>query len=352
MLSRNFSHCCVVIVDDVVANVRLLESSLKAFGLRNTISFSDSAVALQWLKENSWDLLLLDIDMPAPNGFEILRQLADRDRSASPIMIITALGDAENRRTGLELGANDYICKPVDLPEIILRVGSNLALSEARTALLNAKAGLEDRVRERTAQLDQSYGAVIRTLTRAAAYRDNETGNHISRIGETAALVASVMGMGEAWIELLRQAAPMHDVGKIGIPDSILLKPGALTEQERLIMNEHPRIGFSILNDDHPSALTQMAAEIALNHHEKWDGSGYPNRLQGEQIPLSARIVALCDVYDALRMERPYKSAWPVERALAHIHEQSGLHFDPDLVAILDPLIGDIEAIRQRLSDP
>ncbi|SHM12293.1 HD domain-containing phosphohydrolase [Phytopseudomonas punonensis] len=352
MLSKNFSHCRVVIVDDVVANVRLLESSLKAFGLRNTISFSDSAVALDWLKKNPWNLLLLDIDMPAPNGFEILRQLADRDRSASPIMIITALGDAENRRTGLELGANDYIDKPVDLPEIILRVGSNLALSEARTALLSAKAGLEDRVRERTAQLDESYGAVIRTLTRAAAYRDNETGNHINRIGETSALVASVIGMDEAWIELLRQAAPMHDVGKIGIPDSILLKPGALTEQERLIMNEHPLIGFSILNDDHPSALTRMAAEIALNHHEKWDGSGYPNRLQGEQIPLSARIVALCDVYDALRMERPYKSAWPVERALAHIHEQSGLHFDPELVAILDPLISDIEAIRQRLGDP
>lgn len=352
MLSKNFSHCRVVIVDDVVANVRLLESSLRAFGLRNTISFSDSAVALDWLKQNPWNLLLLDIDMPAPNGFEILRQLAGRDRSASPIMIITALGDAENRRTGLELGANDYIGKPVDLPEIILRVGSNLALSEARTALLNAKAGLEDRVRERTAQLDQSYGAVIRTLTRAAAYRDNETGNHINRIGESSALVASVLGMDEAWIELLRQAAPMHDVGKIGIPDNILLKPGALSEQERLIMNEHPLIGYSILNDDHPSALTQMAAEIALNHHEKWDGSGYPNRLQGEQIPLSARIVALCDVYDALRMERPYKSAWSVERALAHIHEQSGLHFDPALVAILDPLIGDIEAIRQRLGDP
>lgn len=351
MLSKDFHQSRVVIVDDVVANNRLLESSLKAFGLRNIISFSDSAAALEWLQQNPWNLLLLDLDMPAPNGFEILRSLASRDRSASPVIIITALSDTANRRTGLELGANDYLSKPVDLPEVILRVRNNLQLSHASHALQTLNQTLEQRVRERTAQLKHSHSALMRTLTRAAAYRDSETGNHITRIGESAALIASAMGMETDWVELMRQAAPMHDVGKIGIADHILLKPGPLTEQERLTMQEHPQIGYSILHDEHPSALTRMAAEIALGHHEKWDGSGYPNGLSGDRIPLSARIVALCDVYDALRMPRPYKAAWPDEKAQQYIREQSGKHFDPTLVAVIEGLYEHIEALQHRLSD-
>lgn len=186
MLSKDFRQSRVVIVDDVIANSRLLESSLRAFGLRDTISFSDSAAALDWLQHNPWSLLLLDLDMPAPNGFDILRALADRDRSSNPIIIITALNDAASRRTGLELGANDYLSKPVDLPEVILRVRSNLQLSQASLALYEANTTLEQRVRERTAQLSQSYSALVRTLCRASAYRDSETGNHIVRIGESA----------------------------------------------------------------------------------------------------------------------------------------------------------------------
>ena len=179
MLSKDFRQSRVVIVDDVIANSRLLESSLRAFGLRDTISFSDSAAALDWLQHNPWSLLLLDLDMPAPNGFDILRALADRDRSSNPIIIITALNDAARRRTGLELGANDYLSKPVDLPEVILRVRSNLQLSQASLALYEANTTLEQRVRERTAQLSQSYSALVRTLCRASAYRDRETGKLI-----------------------------------------------------------------------------------------------------------------------------------------------------------------------------
>lgn len=351
MLSKDFAQSRVVIVDDVVANSRLLESSLKAFGLRDTISFSDSAIALEWLQHNPWNLLLLDLDMPAPNGFDILRSLAGRDRSSNPIIIITALNDSTSRRTGLELGANDYLSKPVDLPEVILRVRSNLQLSQATLGLHEANRTLEQRVRERTAQLSQSYSALVRTLCRASAYRDSETGNHIVRIGESAALIARAYGMSSEWVELIRQAAPMHDVGKIGIADQILLKPGALSDEERRLMQEHPRIGYSILADQHASELTAMAAEIALTHHEKWDGSGYPNGLSGHQIPLSGRIVAICDVYDALRMPRPYKAAWPVEKAQAFIREQAGKHLDPELVTLVESLYEQIETLQHELSD-
>lgn len=351
MLSKDFTRSRVVIVDDVVANSRLLESSLKAFGMRDTISFSDSAAALEWLQHNPWNLLLLDLDMPAPNGFDILRALSERDRSSNPIIIITALNDTASRRTGLELGANDYLSKPVDLPEVILRVRSNLQLSQTSLALREANRTLEQRVRERTAQLTQSYGAVVHTLSRAAAYRDNETGNHILRIGESAALIAEAYGASAHWVELIRQAAPMHDVGKIGIADHILLKPGPLSEDERRIMQEHPAIGHAILTDPNASELTALAAEIALTHHEKWDGSGYPNGLEGAHIPLSGRIVAICDVYDALRMPRPYKQPWPKEKAQAYIREQTGKHFDPELVALVEGLYEKIETLQQRLSD-
>jgi len=351
MLSESLRFSRVVVIDDVTANLRLLESSLKVLGLREVKAFSDSAQGLQWLQNQPWDLLLLDLDMPEPDGFEILRQLAARDRNCAPVILVTALSDVENRRKGLELGANDYVCKPLDLPELLLRVCNNLQLSQASQALQHERDLLEVKVAQRTAQLGASYQAVIRCLARAADYKDNETGNHIMRIGESAALLARAYGMDEPWAELLRLAAPMHDVGKIGIPDSILNKPGRLTEQEREVMNTHAQIGHDILQDADPSPLLSLAAEIALHHHEKWDGSGYPQGLAGEAIPLSARIVALCDVYDALRSPRPYKAAWPVEKAQAYILEQAGQHFDPQLVQLMEGLFEYVEGVQSRLAD-
>ncbi len=351
MLSESLRFSRVVVIDDVTANLRLLESSLKVLGLREVKAFSDSAQGQQWLLSQPWDLLLLDLDMPAPDGFEILRQLAARDRNCAPVILVTALSDVENRRKGLELGANDYVCKPLDLPELLLRVCNNLQLSQASQALQRERDLLEVKVLQRTEQLGASYQAVIRCLTRAADYKDNETGNHIMRIGESAALLARAYGMDLPWVELLRQAAPMHDVGKIGIPDSILSKPGRLTEEERTVMNTHAQIGHDILQDADPSPLLSLAAEIALHHHERWDGSGYPQGLAGEAIPLSARIVALCDVYDALRSPRPYKTAWPVEKAQAFIREQAGKHFDPQLVQLMESLFEHIEGVQSRLAD-
>jgi putative two-component system response regulator len=341
----------VVVIDDVRANLRLLESCLKAFGLRQVKAFSDSAEGLAWLQANPWDLLLLDLDMPAPNGFEILQQLAAGDRSCAPVIIVSALNGVDERRRGLELGASDYICKPLDLPELLLRVRNNLRLSLTSQALQQERDLLEQRVQERTKQLRASFQSVIRSLTRAARYKDNETGDHIMRIGASAALMATAVGMDPDWIEQLRLAAPMHDVGKIGIADAILTKPGALTEDERKVMNDHARIGYEILHDEQRSPLTDLAAEIALSHHERWDGSGYPNGLKGEEIPLSGRIVALCDVYDALRSPRPYKQVWSAERTQAHIRESAGGHFDPHLVQVMCGLFAELEALQLNMAD-
>ncbi|WP_081016633.1 MULTISPECIES: HD domain-containing phosphohydrolase [Pseudomonas] len=338
----------IVVVDDVAANLRLLSSSLKAFGLANVTCFSDSAAGLQWLKTNSWDLLLLDLDMPEPNGFQILEHLSGRDRSRQPVIILTALTDAQSRRKGLELGANDYLPKPLDLPELVLRVRNCLRLAQATSRLQKANLDLEVQVLQRTLQLQESYRAAIRALGRAASYRDNETGDHIQRIGDSAALIAAAIGQPASWCERLRMAAPMHDLGKIGIPDHVLLKQGPLTEQERQVIMEHPGIGYSILHNGAMDELTEMAAQIAYCHHEKWDGSGYPRGLSGEAIPLAARIVALCDVYDALRMPRPYKPSWSAQRAQTFIREQAGQHFDPRLVEVIEGCFEQIEQCFEK----
>ncbi|MDO7930259.1 response regulator [Pseudomonas sp. KFB-139] len=346
MFSTIRGDAVIVIIDDVATNILLLESCLRAFNLQHIQTFSNSAEGLQWCRDNNWDLLLLDIDMPAPNGFDILDALQARDRTASSIIIVTALDDPHSRRIGLEKGANDYICKPIDMPEVLLRVRSSLMLAQSSRLLQIAKHELEIKVEQRTTQLQESYRAMLRSLSRAASYRDNDTGNHIDRIGQSAALLARKIGMPASWCDLIRQAAPMHDVGKIGVSDSILQKPGPLICEERAQMQAHPRIGYEILHDPHGSGLTDMAAEISLGHHEKWDGTGYPSGLKGEDIPLSARIVALCDVYDALRMVRPYKQAWDIEAATTYIKENAGSHFDPVLSEAFCEIINEVERLN------
>jgi putative two-component system response regulator len=350
MLPEALRYSSVVVIDDATPNLRLLESSLRAFGLRQIQAFSDSAAGLAWLKEHSWDLLLLDLDMPAPNGFDILKELENRDRGTSAVIIVTALSDPQSRRKGLELGANDYISKPLDLPELLLRVRNSLQLCQATQALQRERDMLEVRVSKRTSQLRASYETMIRSLSKAAEYKDYETGSHIMRVGESAMLIARAMGLDSNWIELLSLAAPMHDVGKIGVPDGILLKPGRLTDEELLLMKQHAVIGYEILTDGAGTELTDLAAEIALSHHERWDGNGYPNGLAGEAIPLAARIVCICDVYDALRSTRPYKLGWEMAEAQDYIREQAGRHFDPHLVEVMSGLFDEIEAIRLRLS--
>lgn len=351
MLPENVKNAAVVLVDDTPANLRLLESSMKAFGLRNVRAFSDSAAALDWLQSMAWDLLVLDLDMPAPNGFDILKALEDRDRSASPIIVVSALSRPEDRRKGLSLGANDYICKPLDLPELLLRVRNSLALSVATQSLRTERDQLDQAVFARTAQLRDSYQSIIGMLSRAAGYRENETERHVMRIGEYAALIARAIGLTEEQCENMRLAMPMHDIGKIGIPEEILKKSGPFTPEQREIMQHHARIGYHILNDSKATPLTQLAAEIALFHHEHWDGQGYPQGLKGEDIPLSGRIAAICDVYDALRSARPYKTAWSAEETLAFFRERSGSHFDPELVHVFERIFDQLEGIQSNLVD-
>lgn len=346
MFSLIRSNAVIAIIDDVASNLRLMESCLGAFGLEHIHSFSNSSEGLDWCQRNDWDLLLLDIDMPAPNGFEVLDALHGRDKTTSAIVIVSALNDPDSRRIGLEKGANDYISKPIDLAEVMLRVRSNLELAQSSRLLKDAKRSLEQKVEQRTHELQESYRAMLRSLGRAAAYRDNDTGDHIQRIGDSSALLAERLGMPDEWCELIKAAAPMHDIGKIGIPDDILQKPGPLTPDERRQMQEHARIGHEILSDPSGSALTEMAAEIALGHHEKWDGSGYPSGLKGDDIPMSARIVALCDVYDALRMQRPYKAAWSVEAATLYIKEQVNVHFDPRVCNAFFDVVQKFEALN------
>lgn len=351
MLPENVKNAAVVLVDDTPANLRLLESSMKAFGLRNVRAFSDSAAALDWLQSMAWDLLVLDLDMPAPNGFDILKALEDRDRSASPIIVVSALSRPEDRRKGLSLGANDYICKPLDLPELLLRVRNSLALSIATQSLRTERDQLDQAVLARTAQLRDSYQSIIGMLSRAAGYRENETERHVMRIGEYAALIARGIGLTEEQCENMRLAMPMHDIGKIGIPEEILKKSGPFTPEQREIMQHHARIGHHILNDSKATPLTLLAAEIALFHHEHWDGQGYPQGLKGEDIPLSGRIAAICDVYDALRSARPYKTAWSAEETLAFFRERSGSHFDPELVHVFERIFDQLEGIQSSLVD-
>jgi putative two-component system response regulator len=287
--------------------------------------------------------------MPSPNGFDILHSLGQRDRSTSPIIIASALSRPEDRRKGLSLGANDYICKPLDLPELLLRVRNNLELAVANHALRTERDQLEQAVHERTARLRDSYQGIIGMLSRAAGFKENETGRHMLRTGEYAVLMARAIGLTEEQCQHLHLAMPMHDIGKIGISDAILQKQGPFTAEEREIMEHHARIGFHILNDSAATPLTRLAVEIALYHHEHWDGSGYPQGLKGEEIPLSGRIAAICDVYDALRSARPYKTDWSAEDTLTFFRERSGTHFDPALVHVFERVFDQLESIQNNL---
>jgi putative two-component system response regulator len=290
------------------------------------------------------DLILLDVMMPELDGHEVCRRLkADPATREIPVIFITALGQALHERRGFELGAVDYVSKPISPPVLEARVGTHLKLH-------NQQRELNRMVRERTRQLDSTRLQVIRRLGRAAEFKDNETGLHVIRMSHYTRLLAEAAGGNAEWVDLLFNAAPMHDIGKIGIPDRILTKPGALTREERAIMQRHPGIGAEIIGES-DSDLLQLAREVALTHHENWDGSGYPARLAGERIPLAGRIAAVADVFDALTMMRPYKAPWPVEQAVAYIRSQAGLKFDPRLVARFLEIIPELRKVQDTYQE-
>jgi len=341
----------IVLLDDITSNLRLLEGGLQHAGMRNVRAFTDSAQGLAWLSGNPWDLLLLDLDMPDPDGFEILRRLRATLPRGLPIIVISALADVGSRRRALELGASDFLIKPIDLPELLLRVRNNLGLWFGSQALQAERNQLEQRVERRTRQIRETGESLLRCLVRASEYKDNETGYHMIRVSESSALLARACGLAPEQVEQIRQAATMHDIGKVGIPERVLLKPGHFEADELELMRSHAELGYQILNDQSDNQLLALAAQIARHHHEKWDGSGYPQGLAGEQIPLPARIVALCDVYDALRARRPYKDGWTAQQTQEFIRAQAGEHFDPALVECAIPLFDQFEALCRDWQD-
>ncbi|MDX1320884.1 MAG: response regulator [Oceanospirillum sp.] len=341
----------LLIVDDEPVNVKLLERTLAKAGYSDIKSTMDPRTVCDLFAEHNFDLILLDLNMPYMDGFAVLKALRERFQNPPPVLILTAQSSQEFRTQALEMGAQDYVTKPFERIELLHRVSNLLGNKLYRQGLERLNESLEEKVAERTKQLNETRLQVVRRLGRAAEYRDNETGLHIVRMSKISRLLGEAMGMDEYQCDLLLNASPMHDIGKIGIPDQILLKPGKFAPEEWEIMKQHAQMGADILEGE-DSDLLSMARDIALTHHEKWDGSGYPNGLKGEDIPLVGRICAIADVFDALTSERPYKKAWSVEDALKLIEENRGTHFDPALVDAFMANLDGILAIRDSHQEP
>jgi putative two-component system response regulator len=322
----------ILIVDDQEANVRLLEKILRRAGFANLKSIQDSRQVLDWFVEQQPDLILLDLNMPHLDGIAVMKQLAPYIHQGTyiPILVLTADILPATKQKALSSGAKDFITKPFDTTEVLLRIHNLLETRRLYVRLQDLNETLEAKVKERTQQLEEAQFEMLERLARAAEYRDDDTGQHTQRVGQLAAIVARAAGLPEQQCDLIRQAAKLHDIGKIGIRDNILLKPGGLLPEEFEQMKFHAAWGGKILAGSR-FPIIRLAAEIAMYHHEKWDGTGY-NGMSGEQIPLAARIVTLADVFDVLSHSRPYKEAWPLEDVLAEIRSQSGRLFEPRLV--------------------
>lgn len=326
----------ILIVDDVPANIRLLERLLTNEGY-HVQGVSSGADALKAIASTPPDLVLLDVMMPHMNGFEVTEQLKSADTTSHiPVILVTAADDKDVHVKGLAAGAEDFLTKPIKTPELLLRVRNLLRLKDNHDTLEQHRDLLERRVNERTEALHHSYRDSIYLLTQAAELRDNETGLHIKRISHYCQALAASLGLDKDFQEQIFFASAMHDIGKIGIPDAILLKQGPLTAEEWQVMRTHTTLGAEILTGSTSSYIV-MGKDIALSHHERWDGSGYPHGLAGEDIPLAARIMSVCDVYDALRSQRPYKKPSDHIKALKVLlvgdERTQPNHFDPNILA-------------------
>ena len=347
---KTIKEAKILIVDDQPANVTLIEKMLDIDGYTNVISTTDPTQVETIYQEQNSDLILLDLNMPEMDGYQVLAKIREVDPDYPPIIVLTAQSDRESRIKALGLGARDFLAKPFDRVELMTRIQNMLEVRIMTSAIKNQNKILDGMVRERTKELNDTRLEVIRRLGRAAEYRDDMTGFHIIRMSRYSQLLGLAAGMSEVEAEMLLNASPMHDIGKIGIPDSVLLKPGKLDPEEWKIMQTHVDIGVEILSGS-DSALMDMASEVAQNHHEKWDGSGYPRALSGEDIPLTGRVVALADVFDALTTERPYKNAWPIDETIEFLKEQSGKHFEPRLVELFIDILPNILAIREQYAE-
>lgn len=346
----------ILIVDDNVMNRELLGDMLEALG-HKTVMAETGEEALEKIGAD-FDLVMMDVMMPGIDGYEATRRIREQFSFRDiPIIMVTALGDKESRLKAVEAGANDFIAKPVDKTELHVRTTSMLQFKEAQDAIKRHQEDLERTVQIRTAELrralrflSEAHLDTIRRLSIAAEYKDEDTAAHIHRMSHYSALLAEGIGRPEDEVELIKNASPMHDIGKIGIPDSILLKPGKLDAEEWELMKKHTTIGARILKGS-DNELLQAGEVITMSHHEKMDGTGYPNGLSGEDIPLWGRICAVADVFDALTSKRPYKKAFPNEKAYEILREGRGNHFDPDILDAFFDRLDDVIAIQQKYQD-
>jgi len=362
----NTKQSRILIVDDTPENIDVMGEILKPYYRRSVALNGEKALKIAG-SDNRPDLILLDIMMPGIDGYEVCRRLKENhDTREIPVIFVTAKGATYDEALGFEVGAVDYITKPVSPPLVLTRVKAQLELSEARHFLQNQNRILEEKVAERTKDILLTQDITIQALASLAETRDNETGMHIRRTQKYVRLLAENLAsnphfagsLDDATIMLLYKSAPLHDIGKVGIPDSILLKPGKLTDAEFEIMKNHSQYGYDALlraeesvGDRSTISFLKIAGEITLSHHEKWNGSGYPNGIAGDEIPISARLMAIADVYDALVTKRVYKPAFTHEKAVGIIREERGTHFDPDIVDAFLELNQSFNDIAVRFSD-
>jgi len=351
----------VLIVDDEELNRNLLESMMELAGY-DAACVSGGQAALNILEEDEFDLVLLDVMMPGMDGLETAHRIRSKfSQSDLPIIMVTALASKNDRLKAVKAGANDFVSKPVDRVELQVRSESQIKLKRMQDKIKEYQANLENLVQERTKELRSAltetekarekilyaHRDTIHRLGVAAEFKDEDTADHIFRMSNYCKAIAEGLGLPAEQIDTIYHASPMHDVGKIGIPDAILFKPGKLDENEWKIMKEHANIGYRILSDS-DSGLLQAGSVIALTHHEKWDGSGYPAGLKGDNIPISGRICAVADVFDALTSKRPYKEPFPIDKTLQIMKEGRGSHFDPGVLDIFLDRLDEIFVIKEK----
>ena len=360
----------IMIVDDEALVIRVVRRFLMAEGYENFVTLTDPRKSFEMIESERPDIVLVDIMMPHITGIELLRLRQQTPATHHiPFIVLSANSEKNIKREALKLGATDFLAKPVDPVDLVLRVQNTLFVKQYQDGLKNLAVRLEEQVKQRTQEIEESREQIVHCLAKAAEFRDNETGAHVIRVGKYAAVIAKQLGFGPNYCERIDLAAQLHDVGKIGIPDSILLNPGKLTRDEFEIMQKHCQVGCQIMeplaqaelgrlksssqdevNGVNAPMLT-LAANIANSHHEKWDGTGYPNGLKGEEIPIEGRITCVADVYDALCSERPYKPKFPKEKCLEIMLSERGTRFDPRVLDAFIQKFGVIEKIGKHHSD-
>jgi putative two-component system response regulator len=336
MAEATHADANILIIDDEPSIVRMLTRSLQNVGYTRVSGATEPMEALALLNPSDTDLIVLDINMPNMSGYEFLSSLSQRltPDTFLPVLMVSGLPESEARLQALRAGANNFLTKPIDIKLFVAQVNSMLETRFLALRINEDRGVLEGMVRRRTAELQQAHAEILDRLGRVAEYRDDTTGQHTERVAQTCGLLARELDLPRDRVSLIVRTAPLHDIGKVGVADAILLKPGPFDDKEREIMRKHAAEGARLLSGG-TSELVQMAEEIALFHHERWDGCGYPCGLKEDEIPLAARIVSVADTFDALVHQRPYKPAWSIAAAIAEIERESGRQFDPQVVRAL-----------------